>query len=110
MTREGYELRLTEDHRVMTSGGWVAARNLQLGHRVHILNRKGGFGSAGTLEEGRVLGWLVGDGTVNVVRAVLSFFGNEKQELAPMFAEMVTDLVEKPGQQRAVSCWDYQCQ
>ncbi len=101
MMREGYELRLTEDHRVMTSRGWVEAGKLQSGDRVHILNRKGGFGEQGTLEEGRVLGWLVGDGTVNVVRAVLSFFGDEKQELAPAFAEMVTNLVEKPNQHRA---------
>ena len=101
MTREGYELRLTEDHRVMTSRGWVEAGNLQPGARVHILNRKGGFGSTGTLAEGRVLGWLVGDGTVNVVRAVLSFFGDEKRELAPAFAQMVTNLVEKPAQRRA---------
>ncbi len=101
MTREGYELRLTGDHRVMTSRGWVEAGKLQSGDRVHVLNRKGGFGRQGTLEEGRVLGWLVGDGTVNVVRAVLSFFGNEKQELAPAFAEMVTNIVEKPGQRRA---------
>ncbi|HSM69955.1 MAG TPA: ribonucleotide reductase N-terminal alpha domain-containing protein, partial [Anaerolineales bacterium] len=101
MTREGYEIRLTEDHRVMTSRGWMETQDLQPGDRIHILNRKGGFGSAGTLEEGRVLGWLVGDGTVNVVRAVLSFFGDEKRELAPMFAEMVTNLVEKSDQQRA---------
>jgi ribonucleoside-diphosphate reductase alpha chain len=101
ITREGYELRLTDDHRVMTSRGWVETRNLQPGDRVHILNRKGGFGSAGTLEEGRVLGWLVGDGTINVVRAVLSFFGDEKRELAPMFAEMVTNLVENSNQRRA---------
>ncbi|WKZ35276.1 MAG: LAGLIDADG family homing endonuclease [Anaerolineales bacterium] len=101
MTREGYELRLTEDHRVMTSRGWVEAGKLQSGDRVHILNRKGGFGQSGTLEEGHVLGWLVGDGTVNVVRAVLSFFGDEKQELAPAFAEMVTNLVEKSDQHRS---------
>ena len=101
MTHDGYELRLTEDHKVMTSRGWIEARNLQSGDRIHILNRKGGFGAEGTLEEGRVLGWLVGDGTVNVVRAVLSFFGNEKRELAPAFAEMVTHIVEKPNQRRA---------
>jgi len=101
MTREGYELRLTEDHKVMTSRGWIEARNLQSGDRVHILNRKGGFGTKGSIEEGCVLGWLVGDGTVNVVRAVLSFFGDEKRELAPMFAEMVANIVEKPGQRRA---------
>ncbi|MFL7869305.1 MAG: ribonucleotide reductase N-terminal alpha domain-containing protein, partial [Anaerolineales bacterium] len=101
MTRQGYEMRLTEDHRVMTSRGWVEAKDLASGDRIHILNRKGGFGKTGTLEEGRVLGWLVGDGTVNVIRAVLSFFGDEKRELAPAFAEMVTGLVDKPGQGRS---------
>ena len=101
MTREGYEVRLTGDHKVMTSRGWVKASELQPGDRVHLLNRKGGFGTAGSLEAGQVLGWLVGDGTINVVRAVLSFFGDEKRELAPRFAGMVTGLVEKPGQRRA---------
>ncbi len=101
LTREGYELRLTDDHQVMTSRGWTATRDLRPGDRVHILNRKGGFGVEGTLEEGRVLGWLVGDGTVNVVRAVLSFFGDEKTELAPGYAEMVTHLVQPSGQSRA---------
>jgi len=100
-TRQGYELRLTEDHKVMSSRGWVEVRHLTPGDRVHILNHKGGFGVNGTLEDGQVLGWLVGDGTVNVVRAVLSFFGDEKRELAPAFAEMVTALVEKPEQSRA---------
>ncbi len=101
MTKQGYEVRLTEDHRVMTSRGWVEARNLHPGDHLHILNRKGGFGNIGTLEEGRVLGWIVGDGTVNVVRAVLSFFGNEKRELAPAFAEIVTNLVDNPDQGRS---------
>ncbi len=97
LTREGYELRLTADHQVMTARGWVAAGDLDSGDKLHILNRRGGFGPGGSLEEGQVLGWLVGDGTINVVRAVLSFFGEEKQELAPVFAEAVTSIVEKPG-------------
>jgi ribonucleoside-diphosphate reductase alpha chain len=101
MTRQGYELRLTENHQVMSSRGWVAAGDLKPGDRIHILNRKGGFGVQGTLEEGRVLGWMVGDGTVNAIWAVLSFFGDEKRELAPAFAAMVTGIVEKPGQRRA---------
>ncbi len=53
------------------------------------------------MDEGRILGWLVGDGTVNAIRAVLSFFGEEKRELAPLFAQAVTQLVERPGQRRA---------
>ena len=101
MTHQGYELRLTADHRVMTSRGWVCASDLRPGDRVHILNRKGGFGSAGTLEEGQILGWLVGDGTINVVRAVLSFFGDEKQTLAPHFASAVNSVVDQPIRSRA---------
>lgn len=100
ITREGYEVRLTADHRVMTANGWAAASQLQRGDRVHILNRKGGFGITGSLEAGRVLGWLVGDGTVNAIRAVLSFFGEEKQELAPLFAKAVNNLVENIGHRR----------
>ncbi|HLF91174.1 MAG TPA: LAGLIDADG family homing endonuclease, partial [Anaerolineales bacterium] len=101
LTREGYELRLTADHRVMATRGWVEATDLQPGDQVHILNRRGGFGAGGSLEEGQVLGWLVGDGTINVVRAVLSFFGDEKRELAPMFADSVTQIVDRPVQGRS---------
>ncbi len=93
-TREGYSVRLTADHRVMTERGWVEARDLRPGDRIHILNRKGGFGTYGSREVGLALGWLVGDGTIKEDRAVLSFFGEEKRELAPMFAEVVNGLVD----------------
>ncbi len=101
VTREGYELRLTADHRVMTTRGWMRAADLQRGERVHILDRRGAFGKNGTLIEGRVLGWLVGDGTMNAIRAVLSFIGEEKRELAPLFAQAVTHLVDHANQRRA---------
>ncbi len=93
-TREGYYLRATADHRIMTPSGWVELKDLQPGDKVHIMNRKGGFGKLGSLEEGRILGWLVGDGTIKSDRAVLSFFGEEKRELAPLFASYVNNLVE----------------
>lgn len=92
-TKEGYYVRATADHRIMTPRGWVELGDLQAGDKIHILNRKGGFGKQGSLELGRVLGWLVGDGTLKADRAVLSFFGEEKRELAPMFATHVNDLV-----------------
>ncbi|MBN8639158.1 MAG: ribonucleoside-diphosphate reductase [Anaerolineae bacterium] len=92
-TREGYSVRTTADHRFMTSEGWKQANELQPGMRIHILNRKGGFGVQGSLEVGRVLGWVVGDGTVKSDEVVLSFFGEEKQELAPLFATYVNDMV-----------------
>lgn len=93
-TEEGYSLRLTADHKVMTECGWIQARNLKHGDKIHILSGKGGFGSKGTLESGRILGWLAGDGTVKSDRAALSFFGKEKQKLAPRFAEMVNKEAE----------------
>jgi ribonucleoside-diphosphate reductase alpha chain len=91
-TREGYELRATPDHRIMTERGWVAAGELVSGDEVHVLDRKGGFGNEGSLELGRVLGWLVGDGTIKSDRAVLSFWGDER-ELAPAFREAVEAVV-----------------
>jgi ribonucleoside-diphosphate reductase alpha chain len=93
-TREGYSLRATADHKIMTSRGYVPLGELQKGDKVHILNRKGGFGVKGSLALGRTLGWLVGDGHVNssANRAVLSFFG-EEQTLAPTFAEYVDEMV-----------------
>jgi ribonucleoside-diphosphate reductase alpha chain len=93
-TEEGYFVRATADHRFMTPSGWRQLNQLQAGDKIHIMNRKGGFGSEGSLELGRVLGWLVGDGTVKSDEAVLSFFGAEKQELAPIFAEHVNALVK----------------
>ncbi len=92
-TQEGYFVRATADHKFMTPRGWVQLNKLQAGDEIHVTNRKGGFGAAGSLELGRVLGWLVGDGTIRRDEAVLSFFGEEKQELAPMFAEHVNALV-----------------
>ena len=39
-------------------------------------------------------GWLVGDGTIKATEVVLSFFGEEKQELAPVFAGLMQDEVD----------------
>ncbi len=92
-TKEGYYIRATADHRVMTPRGWIELQALQPGDAVHILNRKGGFGTEGSLELGRTLGWLIGDGTLKQNEAVLSFFGAEKRELALLFADHVNGLV-----------------
>ncbi|MGB1286006.1 MAG: LAGLIDADG family homing endonuclease, partial [Aggregatilineales bacterium] len=96
-SEEGYYLRATAEHRVMTPRGWVEVQDLEPGDHIHILNRKGAFGQEGSLEEGRTLGWLIGDGTIKSDRAVLSFFGDEKQELAPMFAGYVNEIVADTG-------------
>lgn len=92
-TREGYELRLTEDHKVFTTNGKKEAGKLVAGEKI-LLSAGGAFGTVGTLDEGRVLGWLVGDGSMKEDVATLFFYRKEKQELAPQFALMVEKMVE----------------
>nr|WP_313690002.1 LAGLIDADG family homing endonuclease [Halobellus sp. DFY28] len=96
-TAEGYELRLTDDHRVMTDEGWVDAGELEPGDTVHVQNRKGEFGQHGSASEGRVLGWLVGDGHFKdgEERAVLNFY-DEDTAVSEAFAEDVNDVVREP--------------
>lgn len=101
VTSEGYTLRATGNHQIMTERGWVELENLRPGDKVHILNRRGGFGAEGSLELGRVLGWLVGDGTLTSGKAVLSFFGQDA-ELAPQFAAYVTQLAAPLTSAKAV--------
>jgi ribonucleoside-diphosphate reductase alpha chain len=97
-TEEGYSLRLTADHRVMTDDGWVEAENLDSGDTVHIQNRKGSFGQHGSAAEGRTLGWLVGDGHLKhgEERAVLNFY-DEDNEVAESFAADVNEVVREPA-------------
>jgi len=99
-TREGYELRVTPDHRLFSEErGWVPAAELRSGEALRVANRGGGFGSTGTREEGRVLGWLVGDAHFTSERAVLSFYGEERAELAAAFASAVNTVI-RPGRSR----------
>ncbi|MFB6109898.1 MAG: LAGLIDADG family homing endonuclease, partial [Halodesulfurarchaeum sp.] len=95
-TEEGYRLRLTADHRMRTDAGWVEAQDLEPGDSVHVQNRKGSFGAHGTAEEGRVLGWLVGDGHLKEgeERAVLNFY-DEDATISEQFAEDVNEIVRE---------------
>jgi ribonucleotide reductase alpha subunit len=97
-TKEGYTVRLTTDHKVLTGEGWKAAGELVAGEKIVLLNGEGGFGNTGSADLGMVLGWLVGDGYINLRRqgtVVLCFFGKERS-LAPQFAEAVNRLVAAP--------------
>ena len=94
-TKEGYEVRLTAEHKVMTTNGWKPASELQHGDQIHIADSGGGFGEAGNLETGLILGWLVADGTFQGSEkkiTSLQFYG-EKRALAGRFAEAVNAIV-----------------
>ena len=93
VTKEGYQIRLTGDHKVYTPQGKIEAIKLSEGDAI-ILNSGGAFGVNGTVEEGQVLGWLVGDGSMKEDVATLYFYRKEKEELAPRFAAMVAAMVD----------------
>ena len=93
ITKEGYSLRLTADHKVITTKGAIEAGKLTSGDK--ILTSTGGyFGVNGNLYEGLVLGWLVGDGSIKKDVATLYFYQDEKKELAPQFSLMVQKMVD----------------
>ncbi len=103
-TKEGYTVRLTADHKVLTTRGWKEARALTVADKIKLLNGEGGFGVSGNEDMGHVLGWLVGDGYINKggkgqPSVVLSFWGTERN-LAPTFAESVNRLVAAPEGRR----------
>ncbi len=103
-TSEGYSIRLTSDHPVFSNErGWVKAGDLEIGEKIRVLNREGGFGSQGSIEEGRVIGWLVGDGNINKgpgnKRVVLSFYDKDRS-LAPDFVGYVNDIVREATNHR----------
>ncbi|MBI2411325.1 MAG: hypothetical protein HYV32_05530 [Candidatus Kerfeldbacteria bacterium] len=94
-TKEGYELKLTANHQVRTARGWVEAQHLQTGDQILLLDRVGGFGTTGDQSWGQVLGWFIGDGHFNQSKhtAVLSFFGEEKREVAPRLVQAVNGAI-----------------
>jgi ribonucleoside-diphosphate reductase alpha chain len=98
-TKEGYTLRLTKNHKVLTLEGWKEAGNLVHGEKIHLLHGESGFGSIGNEDLGKIHGWLVGDGYINTDgrgSVCLCFWGTERV-LAHDFAKAIDTLVSHPS-------------
>ncbi len=92
-TREGHALRLTADHRVRkvvrkTRHGletqWAPAGQLLPGDEIALHDHRAltGWPGPGTQEEGYLLGLLVGDGTLETDKAVLSVWAPALRQVA----------------------------
>jgi ribonucleoside-diphosphate reductase alpha chain len=98
-TKEGYALRLTKNHQVLTLEGWKEAGDLVPGERIHLLHGEGAFGSIGNEDLGKIHGWLVGDGYINTDgkgSVCLCFWGTERV-IAHDFAKAINTLVSDPS-------------
>ena len=91
-TKEGYSVRLTADHKIMTTNGWKPAGELTEGDEIQLLDHVGGFGKQGNYDLGAVMGWLIGDGSFTGAGAMLSFWGDDIP-LAQNFADMVNRMI-----------------
>ncbi|TVR85918.1 MAG: ribonucleoside-diphosphate reductase, partial [Trueperaceae bacterium] len=95
-TDEGYELRLTHDHRVKRvvartrdrlETEWCEAGALAAGDEVALSNNRAAqpWSGAGDVEQGWLLGMLVGDGTFRTTpteMACLDLWGDEREAMA----------------------------
>jgi intein/homing endonuclease len=97
MTKEGYALRLTGNHRVLKVTAqtqkaqytaWVEAETLQPGDRILVHNHRGltPWNGNGTEEEGWLLGSLFGDGSLTKTQwndsAVLRYWQESQDEMS----------------------------
>jgi len=88
-TKEGFELKATADHKILTTDGWRAVSELKHGDKIVVSPAIGCFGTEGTYEEGVRDGWYVADGCKGDKGMVLSFY-DKKQELAPPFSRVLS--------------------
>lgn len=74
-TEEGYELKLTADHRVMTDAGWIEAQNLRPGDAVRLVVPRYHFeDNPAQFAAGWQAGYFVGNGTYSSGRPLLYFY------------------------------------
>ena len=98
-TRRGYELRLTDNHKLLKvtrqtrdvqQTEWVETGNLKAGERIMLSDHRGArsWAGRGNHTEGWLLGSLIGDGTFindkTRPMAALGFWGEERGELADL--------------------------
>jgi hypothetical protein len=82
-TRSGREMYLTPDHNVLTPDGWIEAGELKIGSVLGVVTPTSGISEDRIgPEEARLLGYLIGDGSVTQATAM---FTNNDEDTAEDF-------------------------
>lgn len=91
LTDKGFEISVTRDHLIRIAKGdsrffeedWKAAGDINIGERIVLSNNRGiEWENKGTLEEGYLLGMLIGDGIIKEEGAVISVWGNDENAIS----------------------------
>ncbi|MDI3256397.1 MAG: LAGLIDADG family homing endonuclease [Kyrpidia sp.] len=83
--KNGMEIKVTPEHRLLTAGGWKEAKDLRRGDPVLIQSGEGLFPESDDLgrDWGWFLGWLIGDGWLSERGDTGMVFGREDGEVIP---------------------------
>jgi len=96
-TEDGYEIKCTEWHELVTVRGKIRLSQLRVGDRVLVQSAKGQFGTRGNEELGILLGLITGDGHFTnrgnrQQAAIVNFWGDDRA-LAANVAAYVNSLI-----------------
>lgn len=110
-TVEGYKVKTTKDHKILTDRGWIEAQDL-IPDDLIILNNLNGFKhewqGKGSFQEGWLIGSLIGDGTFtagkngNHSEADLRFWGQDKELVSAQALSFMKNSVESRSDCRVV--------
>jgi hypothetical protein len=94
-TKEGYSVRATGDHKIMTPKGWTELSALAPGDTIslhrHVSDDCAQWKGKGSYDEGWLLGWLLADGTYHDdTSAKLDFYGSKKGLLDGALKKLAT--------------------
>lgn len=94
-TKNGYSLKATLNHKIMTNRGWVETKKLKKGDKIVLQNHNDiKWEGNGTFEEGWLVGEIVGDGCFNPDKylGIVSFWGNERKRLVQKASDYTSNL------------------
>lgn len=82
-TQQGWEVEVTDNHKVMTDNGLIPASELKSGDKIKLNSLQGysWTGGVGNHDQGWLLGQLIGDGCFATDKSAMLYFYNEKQDL-----------------------------
>jgi ribonucleotide reductase alpha subunit len=89
-TDRGYEMRLTANHKVLTSHGWVEAQDLKPSDKIVLQRQSAHKSDVEAFKKGWAIGHITGDGSYNPVKypTVMAFWPQDDDSLVKIAEEV----------------------